>query len=63
MVDYFLPKSLNFLYFWPYDFVQISLACGLNTYQIMYGETFKYNNNNDIGSLKRLPMSATAMVT
>ena len=32
-------KAQNFVYFVPYDFVQISPASGPNTYQIMYGET------------------------
>ena len=35
----FCQKAQNFVYFEPYDFVQISRACGPNTYQIMYGET------------------------
>ena len=26
----------------PYDFVQNPLACGPNTYQIMYGETLNF---------------------
>ena len=38
------------MYFGPYNFVQISPACGPNTYQIMYGETL------------RLSMSALATV-
>ena len=42
----------NFEYFVPYDFIQIVPACGPNTYQIIYAETFK-----------RLPMSASVMVT
>ena len=41
-----LKKAQKFVYFKSYDLVQISPACGSNTYQIMYGETF------------RLPMSA-----
>ena len=33
-------KKLKILYILEkYDFVQISQACGPNTYQIMYGET------------------------
>ena len=35
-------KTQNFVYFVPCDFVQISPACGLNTYQIMYGETLDF---------------------
>ena len=38
----FCQKAQNFVYFEPYDFVQISPACGLNTYQIMYGETLDF---------------------
>ena len=26
----------------PYNFVQISLECGPNTYQILYGETLDF---------------------
>ena len=32
-------KAKNRVYIGPYDFVQISPACGPNTYQIMYGLT------------------------
>ena len=35
---FFCQKAQNFVHFLPYDFVQISPACGPNTYQIMYGE-------------------------
>ena len=35
-------KAQNFVYFAPYDFVQISPACGPNTYQMMYGETLNF---------------------
>ena len=35
----FCQKAQNLEYFVPYNFVQISAACGPNTYQIMYGET------------------------
>ena len=38
MVNHFLPKAQNFVYFIPNNFVQISQACGPNIYQIMYGE-------------------------
>merc|ERR1712240_255136 len=38
----FCQKTQNFVYFGPYDFVQISPACGPNMYQIMYGETFNF---------------------
>ena len=38
----FGQKAQNFVYFGPYDFVQISPACGPNTYQIMYGETLDF---------------------
>ena len=37
-----LQKAKNFVYFGPYDFVQILPACGPNTYQIMYGETLDF---------------------
>ena len=35
----FGQKAQNFLYFEPYDLVQISLARGPNRYQIIYGKT------------------------
>ena len=35
-------KGQNFVQFEPYDFVQILPAYGLNTYQIMYGETLDF---------------------
>ena len=38
----FCQKAQNFAYFVPYDFVQISPACSLNTYQIMYGKTLDF---------------------
>ena len=58
----FCQNAQNFVYFGPYDFVQISTACGPNTYQIMYGETLNLPSklfptavaNADIGSLKSL---------
>ena len=37
----FCQKAQNFVYFLPYD-VQISIACGRNTYQIMRGETLDF---------------------
>ena len=37
-----LPKSSKFVYLVPYDFVQISPACGPNIDQIMYGETLNF---------------------
>ena len=39
---FFCQKAQNFVHFVPYDFVTISPACGLNTYQIMYGETLDF---------------------
>ena len=43
MVNQILSKKLkNFVKFEPYDFVQISTACGSNTYQIIYGETLDF---------------------
>ena len=38
LLTIFCRKAQNFEYFVPYDFVQISAACRLNTYQIVYGE-------------------------
>ena len=35
----FAKIAQNFAYFVPCDFVQISHACGPQTFQIMYGET------------------------
>ena len=35
----FCQKAQNFVHFGAFDLVQISLACGQNTYQIMYGES------------------------
>ena len=43
--DYrFCQKTQNFVYFVPYDFIQISPACGPLTYQIMYEESFLTSN-------------------
>ena len=49
MVNHFLPIDQNFVFFLPYDFVQISPACGPNTYQYVW---------RDFG----LPMSASVML-
>ena len=38
----FVKKNSTICQFVPYDFVQISPACGPNTYQIMYGETLDF---------------------
>ena len=38
----FCQKAHFFKYFLPLDIVQISSACGPNTYQIMYGETLDF---------------------
>ena len=38
----FCQKAPNFVYFGPYNFVQILPACRPNTYQIMYGETLDF---------------------
>ena len=35
--SFFAEKAQNCVYFVPFDFVQISPACGPHTYQIMYG--------------------------
>ena len=35
-------KAQNLVYFVPCDFVQISPACGPNTYQIMYEEILDF---------------------
>ena len=42
MANHFCQKAQNFVLFGPYDLVQISPACGLNTYQLMYGETLDF---------------------
>ena len=42
MLTIFYQKAQNFVYFEPHDFVQISPACGPNTYQIMYGEILDF---------------------
>ena len=39
LITIFGQKAHNFVWFRLCDFVQISPACGPNTYQIMYGET------------------------
>ena len=41
-IFFFWSKTRNFVWFGPYDFVQISTARGPNTYQIMYGETLDF---------------------
>ena len=38
----FCQKAPDFVQFEPYNLVKISQACGPNTYQIMYGETFDF---------------------
>ena len=38
LTTFILQKAQTFVQFGPYDFVQISPACGSNTYQ-MYGGT------------------------
>ena len=38
MVNHLCEKAQNFVQFKLVDFVQISPACGLNNYEIMYGE-------------------------
>ena len=38
----FFPKTQNFVYFVPCDFVQISSPFGSNTNQIMYEETLDF---------------------
>ena len=43
MASTLCQKAQNSVLFRSYDFVQISLACGPNTYQIMYGETLTSN--------------------
>ena len=52
MVNHFCQNASNFVYLVPYDFVQISPACILNTYQIMYGETSDVSVSN--GNIKCL---------
>ena len=39
---FFGQNAQNFVYFGPYNFVQISPARGPNTYQIMYAETLDF---------------------
>ena len=46
----FCQKAQNFVLFWPYYFVQISPACGPNTYQRRYGEIFNVSISN--GNIK-----------
>ena len=50
---FFCQKAQNCVYFRIQDFVQISPACGPNTYQIMYGETldFQYQHQH-YGTMK-----------
>ena len=54
MVNNFWSKSSKFcILFGPYDFVQISPACGPNTYQIMYGETLDFQcQHQQYGNIK-----------
>ena len=42
----FYEKAQNFVYFLPYDIVQISPACVPNIYQIMYGETLDFRSQS-----------------
>ena len=39
---FFCQKAQKFVYFGPYDFVQISLVCGTNSFKGMYGETLDF---------------------
>ena len=51
--QFFGQKAQNFVYFGPYDFVQISPACGPNTYQIMYGDTLDFQcQHQQYGNIK-----------
>ena len=53
MVNNFWSKAQNFVYFGPYDFVQIPPACDPNTYQIMYGETLDFQcQHQQYGNIK-----------
>ena len=45
MVNHFCQKNSTF-WFEPYSFVQISTACGTNTYQIRRGKTFDVGISN-----------------
>ena len=47
-----MSKSTKFAWLGPYDFVQILPACGLNTYQIMYGETLDLKCQHQCGNIK-----------
>ena len=49
MVNHFLSKSSKFCILWTIRFVQISPACGPNTYQKLYVRDFRF------------PMSASAI--
>ena len=46
----FVKKVQNFVWFGPYDVVQILQACGPSTNQIMYGETLDCHISN--GNIK-----------
>ena len=52
MLTIFCQKAQNFVFFEPYDFVQISPVCGPNTYQIMYGETLDSHVSVSNGNIK-----------
>ena len=42
LLTIFCQKTHNFVWFGPYDFVQISPACSTNTYEIMYGDILDF---------------------
>ena len=42
LLTIFCQKVQHFVWFRPYNVVQISPVCDPNTYQIMYGETLDF---------------------
>ena len=50
----FCQKAQNFVHLLPYDFVQISPACGPNNYQIMYGEILDFRCQRQYVNIKCL---------
>ena len=55
MVNHFCQEAQNVVKFGPYDFIQISLACGPNTFQEMYGETLDFQCQHQQWRYKNTP--------
>ena len=55
----FCLKASNFVYFGPYEFVQISPAYCPNTYQIIYGESLDFQRQHQQYGYIKYPIGNT----